>query len=29
MMDPNFWIRLTKGWEEADLQGEGADLDLG
>lgn len=24
MMDPNFWIRLTKGWEEADLQGEGA-----
>jgi hypothetical protein len=24
MMDPNFWIRLTKGWEEADLNGEGA-----
>jgi hypothetical protein len=24
MMDPNFWIRLTKGWEEADLQAEGA-----
>ena len=24
MMDANFWIRLTKGWEEADLQGEGA-----
>src|SRR6266851_253383 len=24
MMDPNFWIRLTKGWEEADLQGERA-----
>jgi hypothetical protein len=24
MMDPNFWIRLTKGWEDADLQGEGA-----
>jgi imidazolonepropionase-like amidohydrolase len=24
MMDPNFWIRLTKGWEEADLEGEGA-----
>lgn len=24
MMDPNFWTRITKGWEEADLQGEGA-----
>ena len=24
MMDPNFWVRLTKGWEEADLNGEGA-----
>lgn len=24
MMDPNFWTWLTKGWEEADLQGEGA-----
>ncbi|MBV8055024.1 MAG: amidohydrolase family protein [Deltaproteobacteria bacterium] len=24
MMDPNFWVRLTKGWEEADLQGESA-----
>jgi imidazolonepropionase-like amidohydrolase len=24
MMDPNFWVRLTKGWEQADLQGEGA-----
>jgi len=24
MMDPNFWTRLTKGWEDADLQGEGA-----
>ena len=24
MMDPNFWIQLTKGWQEADLQGEGA-----
>jgi imidazolonepropionase-like amidohydrolase len=24
MMDANFWTRLTKGWEEADLQGEGA-----
>jgi hypothetical protein len=24
MMDPNFWIRLTKGWEEADLRAEGA-----
>src|SRR5438105_10791625 len=24
MMDPSFWIRLTKGWEEADLQSEGA-----
>jgi imidazolonepropionase-like amidohydrolase len=23
-MDPNFWTRLTKGWEDADLQGEGA-----
>jgi imidazolonepropionase-like amidohydrolase len=23
-MDPNFWTRITKGWEEADLQGEGA-----
>jgi hypothetical protein len=24
MMDPNFWSRLNQGWEEADLQGEGA-----
>lgn len=24
MMDPSFWTRITKGWEEADLQGEGA-----
>ncbi len=24
MMDPNFWTQITKGWEEADLQGEGA-----
>ena len=24
MMDSNFWTRITKGWEEADLQGEGA-----
>jgi imidazolonepropionase-like amidohydrolase len=24
MMDPSFWTRLTRGWEEADLQGEGA-----
>ncbi len=24
MMDPDFWTRITKGWEEADLQGEGA-----
>jgi imidazolonepropionase-like amidohydrolase len=24
MVDPNFWVRLTKGWEEADLKGEGA-----
>ena len=24
MMDPGFWTQITKGWEEADLQGEGA-----
>jgi hypothetical protein len=24
MMDPNFWTLITKGWEEADLMGEGA-----
>jgi hypothetical protein len=24
MMDHNFWTLITKGWEEADLQGEGA-----
>ena len=24
MMDPGFWTRITKGWEEADLEGEGA-----
>ncbi len=24
MMDANFWTRLNKGWEEADLEGEGA-----
>jgi hypothetical protein len=24
MLDRNFWIRLTKGWEEADLQSESA-----
>jgi hypothetical protein len=24
MMDPNFWTQITKGWEDADLQGEGA-----
>jgi imidazolonepropionase-like amidohydrolase len=24
MMNPGFWTQITKGWEEADLQGEGA-----
>ena len=24
MMDPGFWTQITKGWEEADLEGEGA-----
>jgi len=24
MMDPHFWTQITQGWEEADLQGEGA-----
>ena len=24
MMEPSFWTQITKGWEEADLQGEGA-----
>ncbi|HVN90686.1 MAG TPA: amidohydrolase family protein [Candidatus Binataceae bacterium] len=24
MMDQNFWVRLTKGWEEADLNSENA-----
>jgi hypothetical protein len=24
MMNPSFWTQLTKGWEEADLQGNGA-----
>jgi hypothetical protein len=24
MMNSNFWTQITKGWEEADLQGEGA-----
>jgi hypothetical protein len=24
MMDANFWARLTKSWEEADLHAEGA-----
>ena len=24
MMDPGFWTQITKGWEEADLEGESA-----
>ena len=24
MMNPGFWTQITKGWEEADLEGEGA-----
>lgn len=24
MMKPDFWTQITKGWEEADLEGEGA-----
>ncbi|MCE2485262.1 MAG: amidohydrolase family protein [Desulfurellaceae bacterium] len=24
MMDPGFWTQITAGWEEADLEGEGA-----